>query len=292
MPISHGTQAAQPIRIQNALNLNPKAHRNPAQKYRFDDDFGADTIQCLAEWFYTQNISLGHLAEESLMGFSNSVMSSPMEQEEEEEEEVEDEMDGDNDSISSVNDCEDEEPEPGVSDATLDDLQMEIQAKYDLETSCLVQLWILGDRMLIPKLQNAALLRLDSISEVYNRVPDKMARYVFERTGAGSKLREWFVFVFAFEGGEGEMMDRANCEFISFFLHVVLLCWESGFRKSREFGFESLTRCNANLLIVFPRTMLFQVITLMKQNFAIGYGKGEVSVDKDLDDYLVEDDVE
>lgn len=59
----------------------------------------------------------------------------------------------------------------------------------------LVQLWILADRLLIPKLKNAVIDQLEEILRVYSAFPGETScHYAYDHTAVGSPLRAWLVF--------------------------------------------------------------------------------------------------
>ncbi|KAF8864069.1 hypothetical protein BDZ45DRAFT_685274 [Acephala macrosclerotiorum] len=83
-----------------------------------------------------------------------------------------------------------------------------ITALEDVECEQLVDTWILADRLLMPKLQNAVIRRLmwKSLSkEQVLAVGD-----LYDRTMAGSMLRKWFVDKCAFETDEEIWVEAAQ----------------------------------------------------------------------------------
>lgn len=50
----------------------------------------------------------------------------------------------------------------------------------------------------MPELQNAAIDKLDKVSNEFAMLPEKACRWVFQNTAKGSPLRAWFVFEFVF----------------------------------------------------------------------------------------------
>ncbi|KAE9381285.1 hypothetical protein N431DRAFT_301748, partial [Stipitochalara longipes BDJ] len=60
------------------------------------------------------------------------------------------------------------------------------------EDLTLVKLWILADELLLPRLQNAVLYKLQRIREAFRHTPLKCLHYVYEHTEFASPLREWF----------------------------------------------------------------------------------------------------
>lgn len=56
-----------------------------------------------------------------------------------------------------------------------------------------IRLWCVADHLIIPKLQNAAMLQLHKSTEESNNLPLSMLNFVWENTHAGSALRRYLV---------------------------------------------------------------------------------------------------
>ncbi|CZR51147.1 uncharacterized protein PAC_01022 [Phialocephala subalpina] len=74
----------------------------------------------------------------------------------------------------------------------------------DLRIDCLIKLWVLADRLLIPKLQNVAIESLKVISNEASVLPADL------NTAKGSPLRIWFIYQFAFEYDVGNYLEQAQ----------------------------------------------------------------------------------
>jgi hypothetical protein len=75
----------------------------------------------------------------------------------------------------------------------LDILQLRTK-KYDIEESdSLVRLWILGDYLLIPQLQNCVIDSLLAVIHQFKFTPIHSLRYIYEHTSTDSKLRLLFL---------------------------------------------------------------------------------------------------
>lgn len=59
------------------------------------------------------------------------------------------------------------------------------------EFECLVRLWVLADRLLLPRLQNATLRALAQTSLKLNRAPHTAYKYVYSNTADASPLRRY-----------------------------------------------------------------------------------------------------
>ncbi|KAE8446888.1 hypothetical protein EG329_011519 [Mollisiaceae sp. DMI_Dod_QoI] len=70
---------------------------------------------------------------------------------------------------------------------------------FTTQSRCLIKLYVLADRLLIPTLQNQVLLKLDELAEKRHTMAVFMVPYVYENTGAESPLRQWMVWMLAIE---------------------------------------------------------------------------------------------
>jgi len=57
----------------------------------------------------------------------------------------------------------------------------------------LVELWVLADKLLIPRLQNEALREIHKMAESEKKTPTRFSKYVYKNTAPGSQLRRYFV---------------------------------------------------------------------------------------------------
>jgi hypothetical protein len=67
----------------------------------------------------------------------------------------------------------------------------------DSEYLSLFQLWILGDRLLVPRLQDMVIREIDEIGCYFHSVPEHCTEYVYENTSPGHPLRRYFVEEYA-----------------------------------------------------------------------------------------------
>ncbi|CZR51146.1 uncharacterized protein PAC_01021 [Phialocephala subalpina] len=63
----------------------------------------------------------------------------------------------------------------------------------------LTKLWVLADKLLIPKLQNTTIRGLDALATAHQKLPSNLSSYVCKNTAKDSPLRKWFVFEFSFD---------------------------------------------------------------------------------------------
>lgn len=59
------------------------------------------------------------------------------------------------------------------------------------EFICLVKLWILADKLLMPRLQNAAMYEIETLRQGGNIFPLSMMKYIYENTANESPLRDY-----------------------------------------------------------------------------------------------------
>jgi hypothetical protein len=65
------------------------------------------------------------------------------------------------------------------------------------EDLALAKLWVLADKLLLPRLQNQVIEKMEEIRTALNELPTSCATYIYEKTAAGSPLRRWLVHVCA-----------------------------------------------------------------------------------------------
>ena len=61
----------------------------------------------------------------------------------------------------------------------------------------LCELWILADKLRIPRLQNTILHQLEAHCEFANVVPTSSIRYIWDNTSPGAGLRRWLLYQIA-----------------------------------------------------------------------------------------------
>jgi hypothetical protein len=71
-------------------------------------------------------------------------------------------------------------------------------AKED-EDRALVELWVLGDKLCMPLLQNSVLTTLDKIIKRAGTIPTYCLNFIYENTSSDSLLRQYFVSVVGLE---------------------------------------------------------------------------------------------
>jgi hypothetical protein len=64
------------------------------------------------------------------------------------------------------------------------------KAKVKSETTVLVELWVLADRLLVRRLQNEIIERLEELRKLRNEVPTSTFDLVYKKTSEGSPLRK------------------------------------------------------------------------------------------------------
>lgn len=79
-----------------------------------------------------------------------------------------------------------------IADPTFDDNGIEIDEFFP-EAPYLFRMWILADRLDIPKLQNHIVNRLTQGAELLWSVPSYSCGYIYEHTSRGNPLRKWIV---------------------------------------------------------------------------------------------------
>lgn len=77
----------------------------------------------------------------------------------------------------------------------LDDLVADntILADAGAKSQRLAELWVLADKLILPRLQNLVLVTIRKISNRTDTIPTGIIPYVYEHTGKGSLLRRFIV---------------------------------------------------------------------------------------------------
>lgn len=67
------------------------------------------------------------------------------------------------------------------------------------QNTALFQLWVLADKMLIPRLQNMVMDKIDELARYTRLTPTSHVRYTWKNTQYGSPLRAWYLKEYAYE---------------------------------------------------------------------------------------------
>lgn len=100
---------------------------------------------------------------------------------------------------------------------------------------CLVKLRVLAEMLLMPKLQNMVLDKLEAMSNKYDTLPGgtEFFDWVYENTGKASPLRGWLVFSYAFEVGRA-IYTRHRYHFPQDMLYEMIVLFNTTWRG--EYG--------------------------------------------------------
>lgn len=77
------------------------------------------------------------------------------------------------------------------------------------EDNCLVQLWVLADRLLIGRLQNEVLRCIDERREKSKQIAIHTLNYIYENTPSGSPLRRFVVHYCTFLSSSKQLEDKS-----------------------------------------------------------------------------------
>lgn len=100
----------------------------------------------------------------------------------------------------------------------------------DTFIDALVQLWVLADRLLMPKLQNAAMKSFDKLTTSQELLPSpKTCGYVYENTSEDSPLRRYILQrwsmdsrPFGFKSHSQDLPHEMLCEMTALFMEMVV----------------------------------------------------------------------
>lgn len=67
------------------------------------------------------------------------------------------------------------------------------ETKLGQKVHCVAEVWVLADKLLIPRLQNAAALEIATQTFKSGKIPTWSLNYVYKNTGQGSPLRSLFI---------------------------------------------------------------------------------------------------
>jgi len=164
------------------------------QTYRLED-IGVNAFRLLVQWLYSQNMDV-HIESDLIRNDS-----------------VADVGASDSDGNREEDGADDEHNEDAVdSEDEGDDIPYELYEAWRDQELAFVQLWVAGDRLLIPSLQNAVMLTWHELwaKDVKRVTTTSWLSYAYQHTCAGSSLRNLAVDVFTYNVDSSYIEERAD----------------------------------------------------------------------------------
>lgn len=81
---------------------------------------------------------------------------------------------------------------------------------FNSENDSLVELWVLGDKLEMPRLQNTALKAIHELAEKFNRIASTVSDYMEDHTSPESSIQRYSIASCATLSVEGFETERRN----------------------------------------------------------------------------------